>query len=171
MDLNDYTIIKGENGVGKTSIIRIILQIEDEDKGDVVIPEYFENYENVGILMQKEFDIDLSFDEYLECFRFDYDKFSENMNKFKIKSELLKKPVKELSGGEKQKILLSYILAKNVRVLILDEPSNSLDKESSLILRDILEKKECGIIIVTHESYFDNSADKIVTIKKGEYCE
>lgn len=71
IDLNDYTIIKGENGVGKTSIIRIILQIEDEYKGDVVIPEYFENYENVGILMQKEFDIDLSFDEYLECFRFD----------------------------------------------------------------------------------------------------
>lgn len=171
IDLNDYTIIKGENGVGKTSIIRIILQIEDEYKGDVVIPEYFENYENVGILMQKEFDIDLSFDEYLECFRFDYDKFSENMNKFKIKSELLKKPVKELSGGEKQKILLSYILAKNVRVLILDEPSNSLDKESALILRDILEKKECGKIIVTHESYFDKSADKIVTIKKGEYCE
>lgn len=93
------------------------------------------------------------------------------MNKFKIKSELLKKPVKELSGGEKQKILLSYILAKNVRVLILDEPSNSLDKESALILRDILEKKECGKIIVTHESYFDKSADKIVTIKKGEYCE
>lgn len=40
-----------------------------------------------------------------------------------------------------------------------------------MILRDILEKKECGKIIVTHESYFDKSQDKIVTIKKGEYCE
>ena len=67
--------------------------------------------------------------------------------------ERLQKSIRKLSGGEQQKIRLLCSLLLNCSVLILDEPTSQIDKQSSMIIKDYLEseKKNRIIIIVTHD--------------------
>jgi len=75
----------------------------------------------------------------------------------------------KLSGGQRQRVSLARAIISEPEVLILDEPTSSLDKESEELIFDSLKKisKFTTIILITHDSKIINLADKIYFIKDG----
>jgi ATP-binding cassette subfamily F protein uup len=72
----------------------------------------------------------------------------------------VRSPVKALSGGEKNRLLLAKMLSKSANVLIMDEPTNDLDVETLELLEDILSNFDGTLILVTHDREF---MDNVVT--------
>jgi len=80
----------------------------------------------------------------------------------------------ELSGGQRQKVLLARALVATDKLLILDEPSNNLDKKSKANLYTLVKKinaeQNIAIIMVTHDLDHDNLiGDKILSLRDKEY--
>ncbi|MEE4134720.1 MAG: ATP-binding cassette domain-containing protein [Desulforhopalus sp.] len=73
-----------------------------------------------------------------------------------IAEELRDKKMKELTGGEKVRVLLAQALFGNPDILLLDEPTNNLDVKSSLWLEGFLERFQNTVIIVSHDRHFLN---------------
>jgi len=166
-------LIEGKNGSGKTTLLLLLIgMLQEQGKGDI----YFNNVSISDVNMKSLRSSAIStylqnskmFDStVLEVISF-YTGLNENEIKTKINQSVLKniymskeldvikcfeKSIRKLSGGEQQKIRLLCSLLLNCSVLILDEPTSQIDKQSSMIIKDYLEseKKNRIIIIVTHD--------------------
>ena len=71
-----------------------------------------------------------------------------------------------LSGGEKQKVSIARALLKDANVIILDEPSNNLDKDSLSELKCVLDKisREKMVIVIDHNDIFEDVATSIINL-------
>lgn len=172
----DFIGILGPNGGGKTTLLKLLLGIIKPDSGEVIIKEGTK----IGYVPQfttfnrdfpiKVFDVILMgrLDDKVKAFH----KYSKSDRTFvdNIITRLGIEPLKEkhisnLSGGQMQKVLIARALATEANLLVLDEPSASLDSESKNeiyhLLRDI--NSTTGILIVSHDigvisSYVKNIA-------------
>ncbi len=83
--------------------------------------------------------------------------------------DLLEKPFGKLSGGQQQKIIIIRALARNLEVLLMDEPFSSLDAESKRTLCDILgDFRDKLVIVVSHDEAVEEVADGVVRMEGGE---
>ncbi len=145
----------GENGCGKSTLIKIILQEEQLDSGSIKVS----NSSKIGYLPQNvEFEDEEK--SILDWFRQDLNilegKAREYLAKYMFYKEDVFKKVKSLSGGEKSRLKLSKILYFDVNLLILDEPTNHLDIESINNLENVLKDFNGSIFFVSHDRYFIN---------------
>ena len=104
---------------------------------------------------------------------------SKEENKKKVESALtavsmghrLKHTSNQLSGGERQRVAIARALINNPEVIFADEPTGNLDSKSGLkvmrILQDLNDKDGRTIVLVTHETYTAEHADRIITVKDG----
>lgn len=84
----------------------------------------------------------------------------------------LNKKVKELSGGEKIKVLLTILLLSNPDIMLLDEPTNNLDIDGINYLENYLIKLNKKMIIVSHdEEFLNNISNKIFELNQGKLIE
>ena len=81
--------------------------------------------------------------------------------KLQVTDALLEKTINQLSGGECKKVYLALGMALNPAFLFLDEPTNSLDKESKEVIKKLLKEYRGVCVIVSHEEVFDDLADRI----------
>ncbi len=154
--------IIGDNGQGKTTLLKIIMGDTDIDSGTIKINE------NIGYLKQvSEFSVDkilksIENQEFAKSF-FLY------LKKMGLKNFMLdNKSLNQLSCGEKTKLALSYVFAQNPTALVLDEPTNHLDMEAKQILIDQINTFPGTVLVVSHDIYFLNSTvSKIIRIKDG----
>ncbi|WP_035292836.1 MULTISPECIES: ABC transporter ATP-binding protein [Clostridiaceae] len=150
--------ICGKNGSGKSTLFDLLLGLYDNYSGEIYINstnlKYINLYnfrkENVSICQQEP------------------DVFSYTINKNKKNSyfNCIFNNYKNLSGGEKQKSALNMCLNKKFDILLLDEPSSALDKDSVKKLKQILKKlkKNSIIIVITHDRELIENADYIINI-------
>ena len=90
-------------------------------------------------------------------------KLFKELNMLGIDTELLYRPFKTLSHGQRIKILFAIFFLKEEGVLLIDEPTNHLDKEGREILAKYLNKKK-GYILISHDRRFlDNTVDHIIS--------
>lgn len=154
--------IIGDNGQGKTTLLKIIMGETDVDQGIVQINE------NIGYLKQaSEFKIE---DILSQIENPDFSKsFFMHLKKMGMKNFSIEPNVlKNLSCGEKTKIALAYAFAQNPTALILDEPTNHLDMEAKEVLIDQINSFYGTVIIVSHDTYLLNkTVNKIIRIKDG----
>jgi len=163
IESNDKIAMMGPNGAGKTTLIRAILGFYHIDKGEILVDGFDPIKKRVEVLKRVSFipqlppPIKLSIDELLM-----YITKSSNISKEAIFSEAnnmdldikkdLKKQFLKLSGGMKQKLLISIALAKKSPLLIFDEPTANLDPKARDSFYKLLSNldKDITTIFITH---------------------
>ncbi len=90
------------------------------------------------------------------------DQTLKNLN---ILPKILNKEIDEISGGQKQRILLAGALLLKKEILIMDEPTSDLDEKNKQLITDfILSQKDLTVIAVSHDTYWIQKSDKIITL-------
>ena len=180
---HDFICIVGPNGSGKTTLIRGILGLLPIKSGKITF-----NIDRTQIgYMPQETAVDPNFPASvleivlsgsLNNHRIFYNQsvkqHATEVLKWLNISKLKNMCFAELSGGQRQKVLLARALMATQKLLILDEPSNNLDQKSKQNLYTILEQlnKEKGIavVMITHDLDHGNLiGDKILSLQNGDY--
>ncbi|MDB6057163.1 MAG: transporter, partial [Verrucomicrobiales bacterium] len=164
--------ITGRNGLGKTTLLKVVLGQLEPTEGTVKIGQLTQyNYVDQGRLQLRddrtvleeisdgtEFvvfgDESLSLRAYLRRFLFTDDRISTQ--------------VKYLSGGERSRLLLARILKNGGNFLVLDEPTNDLDLPTLRILEEALEAFPGVVLVVSHDRYFLNRVCTGILAFEGE---
>ena len=163
---NERAAIIGDNGVGKTTLFKIVLGELFQDGGKAKMGESV----NVGYFDQEQKSLNLEntiFDEIRDAFPM--------LTNFEIRSYLAKfmfydtdvfREISELSGGERARISLLKLMISDCNFILMDEPTNHLDIDSKEILEDAILDFEGTLLIISHDRYFLNKvASKILDMK------
>ena len=158
--------ILGPNGSGKTTLLRILLGEEIPDSGTVRIGSRV----NIGYLPQE---LDFAPDktllaEFLSRSPLDETTGRKLLNRFGLEEADVNKQIKDLSPGERSRLILSILMSQRPNCLILDEPSNHLDLEALIQLEDALVKYSGTLIIVSHDRYLLNRIPLTATFILGK---
>lgn len=173
----------GANGMGKSTLLKVIAGIEETDSGEVIMG----NYIKIGYLSQtpefaagstvlsaaltgiagagasqasKELagaglDMAVVSDAKAMLNRLDLTEFDQ--------------PMEQLSGGQRKRVALVNTLLEKVDILVLDEPTNHLDNEMARWLEDYLISYRGAVVMVTHDRYFlDRVVSRIVEVERGK---
>lgn len=156
---NDSMCLLGENGTGKSTILKIILNEINPDSGEVKIGSNVKiGYLSQEVSFEKE---DVSIVDY---FSYNYGislgEARKELAKILFSGDDVYKHISTLSGGEKSRLKLGMLIYEKVNTLILDEPTNHLDIESREVLEESLINYEGTLLFVSHDRYF---VDKIAT--------
>ena len=162
--------IIGDNGTGKTTLLKMITGLEKPDQGEVVYGSkvFIGYYDQEHQVLNDEKSI--------------FDEISDEhpmMNNTEIRSFLgaflftgddVYKRIGDLSGGEKGRVSLAKLMLSDCNVLILDEPTNHLDMTSREILENALVSYEGTVICVSHDRYFINAVStRIIELYNKEF--
>lgn len=152
----EHIAIIGDNGTGKSTLLKIILGVVSIDNGTIKTA----NNLKIGYLSQHEFENDTDNNTVLNKFREEVNVSEAEarhiLADFMFYGKDVFKKVNDLSGGEKIRLRWAQIVHTDYNLLILDEPTNHLDIESKEIIEDALLNYEGSIITVSHDIYFLN---------------
>ncbi len=157
--------IVGDNGVGKSTFIKLLLGELAPDEGHFEIGEtvQFGYYSQDGIEFdesQKVIDAARDIAEYVYFDEKTHYTASQFLNLFLFSTKDQQKFIAKLSGGEKRRLYLATVLMRKPNFLILDEPTNDLDISTLEILEDYLAHFKGCVIIVSHDRFFmDRTVD------------
>lgn len=163
--------IKGRNGIGKSTLLNLISGIYIPDKGNIYIDEndindldiYDLRLNNVCAVSQDSIFFNDSVLENIKLGKLEFNN-SEILEILKIDKGMFSKNIHNLSGGQKQKINLCRSIHKSGSLILLDEPSTSLDIETIENFKNYLIKIKSDkiIIIVSHDEAYDQISDYIL---------
>lgn len=162
----------GPNGCGKTTLMRMILGLEQPDHGEIIIGPtvkigYFSQENEYLDPKQRVIDYIRDTAEYVKT---EDGSLSASMmlERFLFDGTLQYSLIEKLSGGEKRRLYLLKVLMEAPNILILDEPTNDLDIQTLAILEDYLERFPGILITVSHDRYFlDKVADRLFAFEGG----
>lgn len=178
----NITGLVGENGSGKSTTFKLILDLIRADGGQVEVfgkPSHnlkAEDREQMGVVLAESgFSGYLTVSDLIPIMsalykKFDKEKFEKGCSKYKIP---LKKKIKEFSTGMKTKLKLLIAISHDAKLLILDEPTSGLDvvvrDEFLEILQEYMEQGERSILISSHiSSDLENLCDDFYMIHDGK---
>jgi zinc transport system ATP-binding protein len=177
----DYLAIIGPNGGGKTTFVKLLLGLRSPSSGTIMIegktPIKARN--NIGYLPQYiNFNMDMPINvlDIVLQGRMQKNKLFYNKEDRTIAQEQLEKmqvlhlknrKIKELSGGQRQRVLLARALAKNPNILILDEPTASIDLEGQKEIYALLQTLPQTKIVISHDiNILFEGVNKVAHINK-----
>lgn len=172
----DRLAIVGENGTGKSTLLKMILGRVKPDEGQCMIGSNVK----IGYLAQ-QFEIVNDQLRLIDAFRENIsmteDEARHVLAQFLFYGYDVFKKVSDLSGGEKMRLRLAQLMQQDINLLILDEPTNHLDIESREVLEENLQHFTGTIIAVSHDRYFLQKIftkiawieQQTVTIHHGDY--
>lgn len=180
------TALVGRSGLGKTTLVKLILGITSLNEGDILVCGSsildMKNLSkvrrrNIGCVFQN-FNLISGFTvkENILLPRYFFENGENNINEIcntlGLSKEMLSKSIDKISGGEKQRVALARALINNPEILIADEPTGNLDaaNEQNIIelLKRINEELGITIITVTHSDKVANSMQSICTVVDGK---
>ena len=181
VEVGERIAIIGENGAGKTTMMRCLFGDVTPDAGDI---KWSENHK-IGYYAQDhaaDFEQDMDLFEWMSQWRREGDDeqtIRSFLGRMLFSSDDIKKSVKVLSGGEQGRMLFGKIMMATPNILLMDEPTNHMDMESIESLQMALEQYEGTLIFISHDRQFVSSlANRIIEIKddkvidfKGSYDE
>ena len=168
IEAGEKIAIIGGNGVGKTTLLRVLHQELEPDSGTI---KWSENAD-IGYMAQdvaEHFDSGENLMEWMGNYRQagdDDQAIRGVLGKLLFSGEDVVKSVKVLSGGEKHRMSFGRLILGRHNVLMLDEPTNHLDMESIESVQLALEKYTGTVFIVSHDRQFiDNVATRVIEVK------
>ena len=181
--------IRGRSGSGKTTLLSLISGLERCSEGNIIFDGKdlknmnLDTYRNseIGIVFQSynllpymtaSENIILSMDASGAKISNKKQKAIELMESVGLKKEYANRKVLRLSGGEQQRVAIARSLSYNPKMIVADEPTGNLDKQTESEILDIFKKlaHEEGkcVIIVTHSPNVCDVVDKIYDLKKNK---
>jgi ABC transport system ATP-binding/permease protein len=154
----------GPNGAGKTTLLKLILGDLQPDSGKIkqgtkLDVAYFDQ-------MRNNLDLDATLEDFIspgsEWIEIGNQRkhVKSYLSDFLFSPERARSPVRSLSGGERNRLLLARLYARPANVLVLDEPTNDLDIDTLELLEDLLQNFEGTVFLVSHDRTF---LDNVVT--------
>ncbi|UWQ93342.1 ATP-binding cassette domain-containing protein [Rhodobacteraceae bacterium M382] len=168
----DRIAFVGPNGVGKTTVLKMLLGLEQPDDGQIRMGT------NLELAMfdqtRDQLDPDMSLWDNLTSdpgmrvsgkadqvmVRGEPRHVVGYLKDFLFDERQARAPVRSLSGGEKARLLLARLMARQSNLLVLDEPTNDLDVETLDLLQEILDDYDGTVLLVSHDRDF---LDRIAT--------
>lgn len=157
----------GPNGCGKSTLIRLLLDLEKPDSGSVIrnkhlAPAYFE--QNRESLDPKKTVVETV------CPEGDHVQYRGQplhvrsyLDQFLFQKAQMTLPVGQLSGGEQSRLLIARLMLRDANLIVLDEPTNDLDIPTLQVLEDCLKEFAGAVILVSHDRYFlDNITNQVL---------
>lgn len=188
INTGDFVVILGASGSGKSTLLNVMSGLEHPDQGSV-----FYDKADITTLSDKELtefrkaNVGFIFQQYYLLPNMNIDKnvkmgadLAGNKNYRAVieavgLGEKLHKYPGELSGGEQQRISVARALAKNPKVLFLDEPTGALDEQTGRLVLDYICRlqKEYGftIVMVTHNQNIAEMANTVIKMNSGKISE
>ena len=154
----------GPNGAGKTTLLKLILGELEADSGQIrrgskLSVAYFDQ-------MREQLDLDATLEDFISPGS-EWIEIGERrthvksyLGDFLFSPARANAPVRSLSGGERNRLLLARLFARPANVLVLDEPTNDLDIDTLELLEDLLQQYEGTVFLVSHDRRF---LDNVVT--------
>ena len=158
----------GNNGTGKTTILKIINGLISADSGDIRLGAkvHIGYYDQEHQLLSQEKTI---FEEISDDYpTLDNTRIRNVLAAFLFTGDDVFKRIKELSGGERGRVSLAKLMLSDANFLILDEPTNHLDIVSKEILENAIRSYTGTVLYVSHDRYFINTtATRILDLTEG----
>jgi ATP-binding cassette subfamily F protein uup len=167
----------GMNGAGKTTLLRMILGEDQPDSGEVrqgsrMQIAYFDQ-------MRAQLDDEMSLADTISPGSDWVEVGGQRKHvmtylaDFLFSPERARSPVKSLSGGERNRLLLARLFARPANVLVLDEPTNDLDIDTLELLEQLLEDFNGTVFLVSHDrAFLDNVVTQVLVAEgEGAWCE
>jgi energy-coupling factor transport system ATP-binding protein len=188
---NEYVCIIGHNGSGKSTISKLIVNINKPASGKIKIYDHvidnfnmtflrntvgiiFQNPDNQFIGLTAEDDIAFGLENRLVDST-QIAKIVSSVAKIVKIEDILEKDASSLSGGQKQKVAIASTLAVNPKVIIFDESTSMLDPKAKIQIKELMlelkTKYKKTIISITHDMDEVINADRVLIMKGGEIIE
>ncbi|MGJ8676429.1 MAG: ABC-F family ATP-binding cassette domain-containing protein [Akkermansiaceae bacterium] len=174
--------IVGRNGMGKSTLLKIILgQIEPlEGTVDIGMKTEINFIDQNRLLLDEEASVYQEVGEGQETVQLGDESIGLRayLRRFLFTEEKINTKIKLLSGGERSRVMLAKILKRGGNVIVLDEPTNDLDLNTLRLLEEALENFQGCVIVVSHDRYFLNrvctdilsfEGDGVVDYQVGNY--
>ncbi|MBW2965442.1 ribosome biogenesis/translation initiation ATPase RLI, partial [Candidatus Woesearchaeota archaeon] len=160
---NDVIGVLGENGIGKTSFVKVLAEVEKADTGKMegkvkvsYKPQYIEGSDELVMTVLGDA----------------VEKYDAQIMRPLTITPLLMKKLNELSGGELQRVAIALCLSRKADLYLLDEPSAYLDVEQrirvSKIIADVMEHRGTSALVVDHDLIFIDYLSKKLMVFEGE---
>ena len=162
----------GPNGAGKTTLLKLILGELAPDSGTVrqgskIAVAYFDQ-------MREQIDLDATLEDFIspgsEWIEIGNKRthVKSYLSDFLFSPARANAPVRTLSGGERNRLLLARLFARPANVLVLDEPTNDLDIDTLELLEDLLQQFEGTVFLVSHDRRFLNNVVTSTLVSEGD---
>lgn len=184
----DFVVLLGASGSGKSTLLNVMSGLERADEGTVCYEEtQLTRMTDKELTEFRKKNIGFIFQQYYLLPNLNVDKnvkmgadlagnkeYRQVINAVGLEKKLQKYP-HELSGGEQQRVSVARALAKNPKVLYLDEPTGALDEETGRLVLNYISKlqKESGftVIMVTHNQNVAEMANTVIRMNSGRIVE
>lgn len=166
----EHVAILGDNGTGKTTLLKILNNIIEPDSGYIhfgtnVYMAYYDQEHQV--LNQDKTIFDEIHDEYPDM---NNTEVRNVLASFLFTQDEVFKPISSLSGGERGRVSLAKIMLSTANLIVLDEPTNHLDMVSKEVLENAIREFKGTVIYVSHDRYFINqTATRILNLKDNKF--
>jgi len=163
----EHVGVIGPNGAGKSTLFKILIQQEELDSGQVIRSQSL----RLGYLSQHDnWEPDETGNTYLEriC-RIPAWQAKAAGRDLQVTEEILNRPILSLSGGYRMRIKLIGLLGLDPNLMLLDEPTNYLDLETTLLLERFLQNYEGAFLLISHDrEVLRRTTDHILEVEAGE---
>jgi len=160
----------GPNGAGKSTLMRLLAAVEPPSSGERIAGHnmtqaYFAQDQAAELNGERDVLAEISADSPYAM----VPKLRNILGSFLFSGDEVEKPVRVLSGGERNRLALAKLLLRPANLLLLDEPTNHLDLQSKQVLLDALKGYKGTIVFVSHDRYFvDQLASRVLEVGSGK---
>lgn len=177
-DITSSTALIGESGSGKSLTLKALLNLLPSfmNLKKEINSDFELNYDSIGFIPQNPFTSLSSMTKIKNQFFCSQEKKEEVLKLVDLDISLLDKFPSQLSGGQIQRVVIAIALSRNIKLLLLDEPTTALDEKNKKniinLINDLKKRLNILILFVTHDiDSIKNICDEIIILKNGKIIE
>lgn len=178
----EHVCLMGESGAGKSTLLNSLMGLTEPCKGQIIVDNLPVNAHHIQQVRSKiawvpqEIHLPYEFvSETVEApfqlkvnhsLRFDEEKMYQIFDQVGLERSIYKRRMHEISGGERQRLMIAIALLLNKKILLLDEPTSAVDPQTREKMIDFLKSLDVTMLSVTHDLQFAASCHRTINISK-----